>query len=127
MHHEYCGVILEFMMDHDLWILQVFFGMACCHNDISMLQRSPVFAKLIEGHAPSCNYKINIHQYTKGYYLADDIYPKWDICEDNHPACWLEQVLVCSRQESYMKDVERTFGLTQARFATIRYPALSWS
>jgi hypothetical protein len=49
-HHVYCGVILEVVVDTDLWIWQVFFGMTCFHNDINMLQRSPVFAKLVEGH-----------------------------------------------------------------------------
>ena len=36
-------------------------------NDINMLQRSPVFAIIVEGQTTEFNYEINEHQYTEGY------------------------------------------------------------
>jgi hypothetical protein len=72
-HIGYCSVMLEAMDDYDLWIWHLFFGMPGSDNDINMLKRPLVFARLVEGHAPSCNYEINSHRYTKSYYILDDI------------------------------------------------------
>jgi hypothetical protein len=55
----------------------VFFGLPGSLSDINVLHRSHLFAKLASGEAPAYNYKLNDHDYTIGYYLADGIYPSW--------------------------------------------------
>jgi hypothetical protein len=56
-HTGECSVILEVVADH--WIWHSFFGMAGTHNEINMLQCSPVFTKLAEGQAPEVKFEVN--------------------------------------------------------------------
>ncbi|XP_073367532.1 uncharacterized protein [Aegilops tauschii subsp. strangulata] len=74
-HTREATIILEAVASHDLWIWYAFFGMSGSHNDINVLQRSPVFRRLCNGDSPPCNYTINGRDYNTGYYLADGIYP----------------------------------------------------
>jgi hypothetical protein len=83
-HAEGCTVILDIVGSQDLWIWHSFFGMAGAHNDINVLKRSPVFARLAEGNVPSVSYEIMRHTYTEGYYLANGIYPECPIFVKTH-------------------------------------------
>ena len=80
---KYCGkshdatIVLEAVASMDVWIWHCFFGMLGTLNEINVLQWSHLFARLAIGDAPACNYTINGHEYTKGYHLADGIYPPW--------------------------------------------------
>ena len=79
-------VILEAVASHDLWIWHSFFGVPGSCNDINVLHKSPLFDDIINNRAPSVRYTINGHEYTKGYYLADGIYPAWSTLVKTIPA-----------------------------------------
>ncbi|XP_048492756.2 protein ALP1-like [Beta vulgaris subsp. vulgaris] len=119
-------LVLEAIASYDLWIWHAFFGTPGRCNDINVLDRSPIFNDVFEGRAPPVNYVINGHQYDMGYYLTDGIYPQWAafIPTISLPLNEKES-LFAQKQESKRKDVERAFGVLQARFAIIRQPALA--
>ncbi|XP_024164286.1 uncharacterized protein LOC112171316 [Rosa chinensis] len=96
-------------------------------NDIIVLGRSPLFDAVTAGEAPQFNYHVNETPYEFGYYLADGIYPKWVTLVQSikHPENDAE-VYFSIKQEAYRKDVERAFGILQARFAIIRQLARGW-
>jgi len=120
-------MILEAVASKDLWIWHVFFGLPGSNNDINVLQRSPMFAKLAEGEAPEVNYSINGHHYTMGYYLADGIYPECAIFVKTIPSPQgTKKKYFAQRQEGARKDVERAFEVLQSRFAIVRGPAKGW-
>ncbi|KAF5471832.1 hypothetical protein F2P56_008598 [Juglans regia] len=117
-------IILKAVASYDLWIWHAFFGLLGSHNDINVLDRSSIFAVLAEGHAPPCNYTINGHEYTMGYYLADSIYHSWATLGKTIPAPHgkkKKHFVAC--QESARKDVEHAFEVLQARLAIVRRPA----
>jgi hypothetical protein len=62
-------IILKVVASKDLWIWHVFFGMSGSHNDINVLQRSPIFVRLAEGQGPQVNYNINVHTFNCSYIL----------------------------------------------------------
>ena len=120
-------IILEAVASQDLWIWHAFFGLPGSLNGINVLDRSPVFTLLANGHAPPVNYIINGHQYRMGYYLADGIYPNWSTFVKTIPCPQgLKKKHFAKARESARKDVERAFGVLQARFAIVCGPARFW-
>ena len=88
------------------------------HNDINVLHRLPVFARLAEGQAPEVNYNINGHSYEMRYYLADSIYPQWaTFVKTISNPIGQKNKNFSQFQEGARKDVERAFGVLQSRFA----------
>ncbi|XP_056850732.1 uncharacterized protein LOC130500053 [Raphanus sativus] len=120
-------IVLEAVASQDLWIWHAFFGAPGTMNDLNILERSPVFDDIINGIAPQVNYFVNGREYNMAYYLTDGIYPKW--------ATFIQSIrlpqgpknsLFAKTQESVRKDVERAFGVLQARFAVVKNPSKIW-
>lgn len=83
----------------------------------------PLFNDVSKGNAPEVNFLVNGTQYTKGYYLTDGIYPEWATFVKSF-SCPQDpkRMKFKERQEAARKDVVRTFGVLQARWAIIRGP-----
>ncbi|CAK8578759.1 unnamed protein product [Lathyrus sativus] len=120
-------IMLEAVASQDLWIRHAYFGTAGSKNDINVLNTSDVFNDVLNGKAPAVQYSVNQATYHMGYYLADDIYPEWAIFVKTIPMPQGEKrKLFAQRQESTRKDVERAFGVLQARFVIVCDPARAW-
>ncbi|XP_048615643.1 uncharacterized protein LOC111213371 [Brassica napus] len=95
--------------------------------DIGEMRGFPGMIGSIDCRAPRVQYVVNGHPYDLAYYLTDSIYPKWStfiqsISNPQGP----EAELFAKVQESTRKDVERAFGVLQARFAIVKNPAILW-
>ncbi|XP_022888623.1 uncharacterized protein LOC111404110 [Olea europaea var. sylvestris] len=120
-------IILEAVVDYDLWIWHAYFGLPGSNNDINVLERSHLFANLAQGIAPPAQCVIQGRQYNVGYYLADSIYPKWStIVQTIHELRGPKKKLFAMKQETCRKDVERAFGVLQSKFAITKGPARFW-
>ncbi|CAL9001434.1 unnamed protein product [Prunus brigantina] len=115
------SIILEAVAGFDTWVWHAFFGVAGSQNDLNVLGQSPVFNDVLRGEGPTITYQINNTVYQNGYYLADGIYPRWTTFAKSipHPRSHKE-IFFAAYQEGYRKDVERCFGILQARWAIIR-------
>ncbi|CAL2247221.1 unnamed protein product [Prunus armeniaca] len=92
------SIILEAVAGFNTWVWHAFFGVSGSQNDLNVLGQSP-----------------------NGYYLADGIYPRWTTFVKSIPHPRSEkEIFFAAYQDGYIKDVERCFGILQARWAIIR-------
>lgn len=121
------SIILEAIADQELWIWHAFFGLAGGNNDLNVLDRSPLLNEWLRNEGTKCRFMVNGTEYNRAYLLVDSIYPEWSmfISTVHQPQTdKLKHFAMC--QESARKDVERAFGVLQARFEIIKRPARSW-
>jgi hypothetical protein len=121
------SVVMEAVAGHDLWIWHAYIGIPGSNNDINIVNRSPLTSKLLKGVAPHVQYKVNGNDYSMAYLLVDGIYPNWPVFLKtiSQPQGEMQQHYA-KVQESIRKDVERAFGVLQARFAMLKNPCRLW-
>jgi hypothetical protein len=120
-------MILEVVATHDLWIWHAYFGMPGGCNDINVLHKSPVFSPYLSQQSPNVSFTVNGYSYNMGYFLADGIYPEWQAFVKivRNPIDH-KKAFFARAQEAVRKDIERAFGVLQARWVVVRGPAYGW-
>ncbi|GKC97129.1 ALP1-like protein [Tanacetum coccineum] len=109
-------IMLEAVASHDFWIWHAFFGVAGAHNDINVLDNSPLFDDRLDDKAPVAPSVVNGVGYEKGYYLADGIYTqRATFAKSFTVANDAKHSYFKKRQESARKNVEPSFGVLQGR------------
>lgn len=117
-HAKDTTIILEAIVDQETWL---WMPRAC--NDINVLHRSTLFARLSNEESPPVEFQADDHTY-KGYYLAGGIYLKWATFVMPFPSPQgKKQLGFHSAQADDRKDVKRIFGIMQAQFANLQGPA----
>lgn len=116
------------MASYDTWFWHAFFGLPEFLNDHNVLRCSPLFDDICKCEVPRVKYDLCGTQYDQYYYLVDEIYPR---C-----ASFIKAIKNLTRpntqhftkmQDAYRKNVERAFGILQARFSIIPGPTRGWS
>ncbi|XP_057808427.1 uncharacterized protein LOC131022901 [Salvia miltiorrhiza] len=113
-------LILEAVAFHDLWIWHAFFDVAGSNNGINFLNQLPLFSDVLDGTAAPVVFEANRRYYQMGYYLCDGIYPEWRCFVKSQP------MATNLKDARFKKDVERAFGVLQARWGIIQSPARGW-
>lgn len=133
-HGQYRGkekvptITMEAIADDRLYYWHAFFGVAGCNNDITVLEASPLLSKISTGTYPlAVEFDVGTERVNKPYWLCDGIYPKYP--------CFLHSILnpvgddesyFAGRQEGRRKDIERAFGVLQAKWHILAVPSRLW-
>lgn len=120
------NLILEAVASKDLSIWYSFVGMLS-HDDVNVLDHSPLFDTFVRGRMPPANYVVNGRQYTMGYCLSDGMYPHWAtlIQTISQPITEKERLFAKKLEDARM-DVERAFGVLHTRWGITQGPVRNW-
>lgn len=119
---------MEAITDDRLYIWHSFFGIAGCNNDITVFEASPILGMMANGKYPRpCEYNIDAVVRNKPYWLCDGIYPKapFFLHSITNPT-GEDESYFAGRQEGRRKDIERAFGVLQAKFHIVALPSRLW-
>src|SRR4051812_15357664 len=72
-------IIVEAVVDQETWIWHAFLGIPGSFDDINVPNRSPLMNRITNCQTTPVEFVVNGPTYNYGYYLADGIYPRWQI------------------------------------------------
>ena len=121
------SIILEAAASYDTWIWHAFFGAAGSNNDLNVLDLSTFLTDLISGKYEGIEFVVNGHTFNIPYWLVDGIYPEWayfvqSLSEPGNEA----EILFSKLVDAIRKDIERAFGILQARFKILVEACRQW-
>lgn len=124
----FASLILEAVCSPELRIWNFNFGNAGSNNDINVIDKSNLIPEILKGKFESPEYEINGTKYKHPYFHTDGIYPDLAIFAKtiSNPANAKES-FYAMKQESTRKDIERCFGLLQAKWHILVKPSRKWS
>ncbi|XP_020154356.1 uncharacterized protein [Aegilops tauschii subsp. strangulata] len=82
---------------------------------LGMLGSINLFKRLAEGNCLEVNVETNGYHYSKGYCLANGIYPQWTTLVKTIPNPIGEKRQRFAQAQESARDVERAFGILQSR------------
>ena len=121
-------ISVEAWCDRDLYVWHWFSGRCGTNNDITVLDASPLFNDILSGAwKPDFEWTVGEESLTIPYFLVDGIYPKWAIFAKPLSVPVNEKEARYTKcQEAVRKDIERCFGVLQARFHALRGERKEW-
>ena len=122
------SIVLEGMCDYHLLFWHASFGYAGTLNDVNILNLSPLTDMFLNGEMAELEshvtpFSIGAEEFKQLFILVDGIYPKFSrfVKAYKEPIGDFEKALT-SWQESARKDIERAFGVLQAKFQVLARP-----
>ena len=123
-------IVLEAIADHHMWFWHLSYGYAGTLNDLNILDLSPFLESLVNGKFATAEsvagvvpFHIGEEKFQKLFLLVDGIYPKYSrfVSSLREPVTDDEKFFT-KWQEACRKDVERAFGVLQAKFQCMARP-----
>jgi hypothetical protein len=121
-------IVLEAISDHHTWFWHASYGYAGTLNGFNVLNLSPFLDALRSGKFAQIEslvvpHEIGLEEFMFLYILVDGIYPKYSrFVKGMKEPITRKETIMTSWQEGARKDIERAFGILQAKFQWIARP-----
>jgi hypothetical protein len=108
---KFASIVLEALFDNNLWCWSSAFGYPGALNDITILERGPLFSAFLQEKIPEMEFTVSGERFTKPIIVTDGIYPELAMFSKTMSVPTTpEESRYAGKQEAVQKGVERGFG-----------------